>query len=80
MARELVGQQNFVEVYVSTPLEVCEERDVKGLYKQARAGKIPNMTGVNSPYEPPDAPAFVADGSGLPAAEIVADLAALVTK
>ena len=47
---------NFVEVYVSTPLEVCEERDVKGLYKQARAGQIKQFTGIDDPYEPPVAP------------------------
>jgi len=54
MARELIGNDNFIEVFVHTPLEVCEQRDVKGLYKKAREGKIPNMTGVNSPYEPPE--------------------------
>ncbi len=58
MARELIGAENFVEVYVSTPLAVCEQRDAKGLYKQARAGKIPNMTGINSPYEVPELPDF----------------------
>jgi bifunctional enzyme CysN/CysC len=56
MARELIGPENFVEVYVSTPLEVCEQRDVKGLYKKARNGQLPNMSGISSPYEPPDAP------------------------
>lgn len=60
MAKELIGRENFIEVYVNTPLEVCESRDVKGLYKLARAGKIPNMTGINSPYEPPDNPSYVA--------------------
>ena len=79
MARELIGADNFVEVYVSTPLEVCEERDVKGLYKQARAGKIPNMTGVNSPYEAPDAPAFVAIAENKSIEAIVQDLAKLMT-
>jgi len=79
MARELIGADNFVEVYVSTPLEVCEERDVKGLYKQARAGKIPNMTGVNSPYEAPDAPAFVANAENKSIEAIVQDLAKLMT-
>jgi adenylylsulfate kinase len=44
---------NFIEVYVSTSLEVCEERDVKGLYKKARSGEIPEFTGVSDPYEPP---------------------------
>ena len=54
MARELIGVQHFIEVHVATPLEVCEQRDVKGLYRKARAGQIPNMTGVNSPYEEPE--------------------------
>lgn len=54
MARELIGEENFVEVYVSTPLEVCEQRDVKGLYKKARAGQLPNLSGVGSPYEAPE--------------------------
>ena len=58
MARELIGADSFIEVYVSTSLEVCEERDVKGLYKQARSGKIPNMTGINSPYEAPVKPEY----------------------
>lgn len=56
MARELVGAANFIEVFVDTPLEVCEQRDPKGLYKKARSGQLPNMTGINSPYEPPDSP------------------------
>lgn len=52
-AREIIGDANFVEIYVSTPLEECEKRDVKGLYKKARNGQIPNFTGISSPYEPP---------------------------
>jgi bifunctional enzyme CysN/CysC len=71
MARELIGRDNFLEVYVNTPLEVCERRDVKGLYKKARAGQLPNMTGIGSPYEEPVKPDFVADGSLAPLAEIV---------
>jgi bifunctional enzyme CysN/CysC len=53
MARELIGTEHFIEVFVDTPLDVCERRDPKGLYKKARSGQLPNMTGVNSPYEPP---------------------------
>ena len=49
--RERIG--NFVEVYVNAPLEICEQRDVKGLYKKARAGEIKNFTGIDDPYEPP---------------------------
>jgi bifunctional enzyme CysN/CysC len=53
-AREIVGVDNFVEVYVSTPLEECERRDVKGLYKKARSGEIPNFTGISSKYQVPE--------------------------
>lgn len=52
-AKQLVGAENFVEIFVDTPLEICEERDVKGLYAKARAGKIPNFTGISSPFERP---------------------------
>lgn len=55
-ARDIIGADRFVEVYVSTPLEVCERRDPKNLYKQARAGEIPQFTGVSDPYEPPRKP------------------------
>lgn len=64
MARNLVGEEHFVEVYVSTPLEVCEERDVKGLYKKARAGQLPNMTGIDSAYEAPLSPEVIVNGCG----------------
>jgi adenylylsulfate kinase len=53
--RRNIGQ-DFVEVYVDAPIEVCAERDVKGLYKKAFAGEIPQFTGVSDPYEPPAAP------------------------
>ncbi len=62
-AKEIIGRDNFVEIYVSTPLEECEKRDVKGLYKKARAGKIPNFTGISSPYEAPKAADIVIDTS-----------------
>jgi bifunctional enzyme CysN/CysC len=54
MARGLFGEGEFIEIYVNTPIEVCEARDPKGLYKLARAGKLPNLTGIGSPYEPPE--------------------------
>lgn len=54
--RGLVEPGEFVEVYVDTPLEVCERRDPKGLYKKARAGEIPEFTGISSPYEAPETP------------------------
>lgn len=54
--RDIVGPENFVEVFVNTPLEECERRDVKGLYAKARAGEIKNFTGINAPYEAPEHP------------------------
>ncbi len=56
MARALFDEGEFIEVFVDTPLEICEARDAKGLYKKARQGEIPNFTGISSPYEPPEAP------------------------
>ncbi len=56
MARDLVAEEEFIEVFVDTPIEVCRERDPKGLYAKAEAGQIKNFTGVDSPYEPPQAP------------------------
>ena len=53
MAKDIIGEEHFIEVYVNTPLEFCEARDVKGLYKKARAGEIENFTGIDSPYEIP---------------------------
>jgi adenylylsulfate kinase len=57
------NESDFVEVFVDTPLEVCESRDPKGLYKKARAGKIKNFTGISDPYEAPENPELVLDGS-----------------
>src|SRR6185503_5431062 len=54
--KDIVGHQNYIEVFVDTPLEVCEQRDVKGLYKRARAGEVKNFTGISSPYERPENP------------------------
>jgi bifunctional enzyme CysN/CysC len=56
MTRSLFEEDEFVEVFVDTPIEICEKRDVKGLYKKARAGEIPNFTGIGSPYEAPENP------------------------
>ena len=55
--RDVVGDRDFLEVFVDAPLDVCESRDPKGLYKKARAGQIPEFTGISSPYEPPESPA-----------------------
>lgn len=59
MARQLIGADRFLEVYVATSLEICEQRDPKGLYKKARDGQLRNMTGIDSPYEAPLHPQMV---------------------
>ncbi|WP_323761776.1 sulfate adenylyltransferase subunit CysN [Maricaulis sp.] len=69
MVRELVDDGEFVEVFVDTPLDVCMQRDVKGLYKKAQAGEIKNFTGLDSPYEEPEAPEIRLDTSKLSAEE-----------
>ncbi len=56
MARDIVGAEHFYEIFVNAPLELCEERDVKGLYQKARAGEIKNFTGISAPYEAPQQP------------------------
>jgi len=65
-ARAIVGATRFVEVYVSTSLNVCESRDPKGLYRKARQGELPNFTGVSGPYEPPLQPALAIDTARMP--------------
>ena len=65
MVRDLLGAGQFVEVFVDTPLAVCEARDPKGLYKKARAGELRNFTGIDSVYEAPDAPEIHLDGEQL---------------
>jgi len=67
-ARAIIGDR-FIEIYVSTPLEVCEARDVKGLYKKARSNEIPNFTGISSPYEPPQNPDLQIDTSEIDLSE-----------
>lgn len=57
--KSIVGEGNYIEVFVDAPLEVCEQRDVKGLYKKARAGEVRNFTGISSPYEKPSDPDVV---------------------
>ena len=75
MARDLMGQDEFVEVYVDTPLAEAERRDVKGLYKKARAGELKNFTGIDSPYEPPEHPEIHIDTTAM-SAEDAAELIA----
>jgi adenylylsulfate kinase len=53
LVKEIIGKENFMDIFVNTPLKICEKRDVKGLYKKARAGEIKNFTGIDSPYEKP---------------------------
>lgn len=55
LAKEIIGEKNFIEVFINTPIEVCEARDVKGLYQKARAGKIKDFTGISAPFEEPKA-------------------------
>ena len=69
MARALVEQGEFVEVFVDAPLEVAEARDPKGLYAKARRGELRNFTGIDSPYEPPEDPEVHVDTSALDAEE-----------
>lgn len=58
LAQEVIGKQNFIEVFINTPLAVCEQRDVKGLYAKARKGEIKDFTGINAPFEPPINPSI----------------------
>jgi bifunctional enzyme CysN/CysC len=76
LARELMAAGEFIEVFVDTPLAEAEKRDVKGLYKKARAGELKNFTGIDSPYEPPEAPEIRIDTTRLTpveAAELIVD-------
>lgn len=63
LVKEIVGEENYLEIFVSTPLEICEARDVKGLYKKARAGEISEFTGISSPFEWPQNADLVVNGS-----------------
>ena len=61
LARDIIGKDAFKEIYINTPISVCEERDPKGLYKKARSGEIKNFTGIDDPYEPPQKPELILD-------------------
>lgn len=74
-ARRLAPEGRFIEVFLDTPLEVCEERDPKGLYRKARAGEIPDFTGIDAPYERPESAEIVLDTSRLNLGECVARIA-----
>ncbi|HEX5392829.1 MAG TPA: adenylyl-sulfate kinase [Rhodocyclaceae bacterium] len=76
--RQIVGPESFYEIFVSCPLEVCEQRDVKGMYRRARAGEIPEFTGISSPYEAPLRPALSVDTSAIPLEECVVQVMSLL--
>ena len=65
MAKNIIGENDFIEVFLNTPLEVCEQRDTKGLYKKARSGEIKDFTGISSPFEAPKNPDLEIDTSKL---------------
>jgi adenylylsulfate kinase len=70
-ARKIFPHGDFIEIYCATPLEVCETRDVKGLYQRARAGEVKEFTGISSPYEAPLTPELIVDTSKQPLDESV---------
>lgn len=80
LACDIIGREDFIEVYVNTPLEVCEERDVKGLYAKARKGDIKNFTGISAPFEGPAHPDLCLDTSALSLKECVDRLLDLILK
>lgn len=78
MAARIIGPDDFMEIYVSTPIEECERRDVKGLYAKARRGEIKNFTGISAPFEAPAHPALSLDTSRLSLEESIAQLLQLI--
>lgn len=80
MAREIVGEEDFLEVYISTPIEECERRDVKGLYARARKGEVKNFTGISAPFEAPVSADIAIDTSKIPLEESVRTLTELIIK
>lgn len=78
VAQQIVGIDNFKEVYISTPIEECEKRDIKGLYAKARRGDIKNFTGITSPYEPPKNPALTIDTTQMSVEEAVGSVLRIV--
>jgi bifunctional enzyme CysN/CysC len=80
MARDLFAEGEFLEIFVSTPLEDCERRDVKGLYRKAREGRIANFTGIGSPYEPPERADLVLDSRTLTAEQAAEQVVSLLAR
>lgn len=79
MAREIVGGDLFNEIFINTPLHICEERDVKGLYAKARKGEIKNFTGIDAPFEPSNKPELVIHTENKTAEESAAELVQYIT-
>jgi bifunctional enzyme CysN/CysC len=80
MARELVGAAEFIEIFVDTPIELCMERDPKGLYEKARTGEIKNFTGITSPYEEPENAEITVKTADKSAADAAAEIVAYLRK
>ena len=78
LARDIIGAADFKEIFVATPLEECERRDVKGLYARARRGEVKNFTGISAPFEAPQSPALVLDTTDTPVEESVVKVLALL--
>ena len=80
LARDIIGEEDFKEVYVSTPLEECERRDVKGLYARARKGEVKEFTGISAPFEVPENPTLEIDTSCLSLEESVRRVVDMIMK
>lgn len=80
LARDIIGEEDFKEVYVSTPLEECERRDVKGLYARARKGEVKEFTGISAPFEVPENPTLEIDTSCLSLEESVRRVVEMIMK
>ena len=80
MARDLFSEDEFLEIFIDTPLEIAEQRDVKGLYKKARAGELKNFTGIDSPYERPESPELSLLSNQFPLDDLVQQVIQLLQK
>jgi len=78
--KQTVGSENYIEIYINTPIEECERRDVKGLYAKVRKGEIKNFTGINAPYEAPKSPDIEIDTTNISVEEAVKIIAAKIEK
>jgi adenylyl-sulfate kinase len=78
LARDLAGENRFIEIYLNTPISICEERDVKGLYQKARAGNLTNLSGLGSDYEIPINPEITIDTSKISIEEAIKEIQKLI--